>query len=136
MPVGLGSYVEYDRRLDGKIAQAVMAIPAIKGCEIGNAAELSKMHGNASDEILINDKGDFYRSTNLAGGLESGMTNGQPLIIRFYMKPLPANSNIMSIDLRTGKPTKTEFYRSDIQAVTAAAVIVESVVALELASQF
>lgn len=136
LPVGLGSYVEYDRRLDGKIAQAVMAIPAIKGCEIGNAAELSKMHGNASDEILLNDKGDFYRTTNLAGGLESGMTNGQPLIIRFYMKPLPANSNIMSIDLRTGKPTKTEFYRSDIQAVTAAAVIVESVVALELASQF
>ena len=134
LPVGLGSYVEYDRRLDGKLASVIMSIPAIKGVEIGNASELTKMHGNSVDEIKYGTKG-FYRFGNYSGGLEGGMTNGQPLIIRFYMKPLPSNSMVNSVDLITKKVSKPGFYRSDIQAVTAAAVVVESVVALELASQ-
>ena len=135
LPVGLGSYVEYDRKLDGKLASVIMSIPAIKGCEIGNASEIAKMHGKAVDEILYRNN-MFYRSSNYAGGLEGGITNGQPLIIRFYMKPLPSNSNINSVDLTNGNVCKPDYYRSDIQAVTAAAVVVESVVALELASQF
>ncbi len=111
-----------------------MSIPAIKGVEIGNASELSKMLGNSVDEIKYGKEG-FYRLGNYSGGLEGGMTNGQPLIIRFYMKPLPSNSMVNSVDLVTKKVSKPGFYRSDIQAVTAAAVVVESVVALELASQ-
>ncbi len=134
LPVGLGSYVEYDRRFDGIISQSVMSIPAIKGIEIGNAYELSKTKGNTTDRIFFDKEKGFYRKTNFAGGLEGGMTNGQPLIIRFYMKPLPANSNIESVNLQTGKPVKPDFYRSDIQAVTAAAVVVESVLSLEIAS--
>ena len=135
LPVGLGSYVEYDRRLDGKLASVIMSIPGIKGCEIGNASEIAKMRGNAADEILYKNN-TFMRSGNLSGGLEGGVTNGQPLIIRFFMKPLPANAMVNTVDLQTGKTCKPEYYRSDIQAVTAAAVIVESVVALELASHF
>ena len=135
LPVGLGSYVEYDRRLDGKIASVVMSIPAIKGCEIGNALEISKMHGKAADEIVYRDN-IFYRNGNYAGGLEGGITNGQPLVVRFFMKPLPSNSRINSVDLTNGNVCKPDYYRSDIQAVSAAAVVVESVIALELASQF
>ena len=134
LPIGLGSYVEYDLRLDGILAKAVMSIPAIKGIEIGNAFELSKTHGNATDRIKFDKNKGFYRTSNLAGGLEGGMTNGQPLVIRFFMKPLPANSKVESVDLITGEMVKPDFYRSDIQAVTAAAIVVESVVALELAS--
>ena len=134
LPVGLGSYVEYDRRLDGKLASVIMSIPAIKGCEIGNASEVSKIVGNSVDEIKFGEKG-FSRSSNYSGGLEGGVTNGQPLVIRFFMKPLPSNSLVNSVDLLSGKVSKPVFYRSDIQAVTAASVIVESVVALELASQ-
>ena len=134
LPIGLGSYVEYDRRLDGKIAASVMSIPGIKGCEIGNALELTKRIKNSTDSIVLDKKNRFIRKSNLMGGLEGGMTNGQPLIVRFYMKPLPANSKEDSIDLRTMKTAKTDFYRSDIQAVTAASVVVESVIALEIAS--
>ena len=134
LPVGLGSYVEYDRRLDGKLASVIMSIPAIKGVEIGNASEISKMLGNVADEIKYGEKG-FSRSGNYSGGLEGGVTNGQPLIIRFFMKPLPSNSMVNSVDIITKKVSKPGFYRSDIQAVSAASVIVESVVALELASQ-
>ena len=89
LPIGLGSYVEYDKRLDGKIAAAVMSIPAIKGVEIGNATELSKNRNNLVDKINYNKDKGFSRQSNYAGGLEGGMTNGQPLFVRFYMKPLP-----------------------------------------------
>lgn len=134
LPVGLGSYVEYYRRLDGIISSAVMSIPAIKGCEIGNSIELSKSLVNAGDKIIYDDRKGYSRQGNLMGGLESGMTNGQPLVVRFYMKPLPANSRVESVDLNTKKIVKTDFYRSDIQAVTAASVVVESVISIELAS--
>ncbi len=134
LPIGLGNYVEYDRRLDGIISQSIMSIPAIKGIEIGNAYTLALNRGNSADKILFDEEKGFYRSSNLAGGLEGGMTNGQPLIIRFYMKPLPANSKIESVDLRTKKAFCSEYYRSDTQAITAAAVVVESVVSIEIAS--
>ncbi len=134
LPIGLGSYVHYDRRLDGKIAEAVMSIPAIKGCLIGNALELSSMQGYAADQIIFSKDYGFSRSGNLAGGLEGGVTNGQPLVVKFFMKPLPANSGVYSVDLQSKKAVKPDYYRSDIQAVTAAAVVVESVIALELAS--
>ncbi|MBP5469399.1 MAG: chorismate synthase, partial [Candidatus Riflebacteria bacterium] len=134
LPIGLGSYVEYNRRLDGMLAQAIMSIPAIKGIEIGNAYKLSQKKGDSSDKILFETNKGFYRTSNFAGGLEGGMTNGQPLIIRFYMKPLPANPNIESVDLKTKKAVKPDFYRSDTQALTAAAVIVESITAITLAS--
>lgn len=134
LPVGLGSYVEYDRKLDGRLAAAVMSVPAIKACEIGSGIELSKTQGNAADAIIYDEKQGFSRLGNLAGGIEGGVSNGQPLVIKFYMKPLPANSRVSSVDLTTGKAVMPDFYRSDVQAVTAAAVVVESVIALELAS--
>ena len=134
LPAGLGSYVEYDRKLDGRLAAAIMSVPAIKACEIGNAIEISKLQGNAADKIIYDEKQGYTRSGNLAGGLEGGISNGQPLVIKFYMKPLPANSKVDSVDLTTGKAVKPDYYRSDVQAVTAAAVVVESVIALELAS--
>lgn len=136
LPLGLGSYVEYDLRLDARLAAAVMSIPAIKGVEIGNASELAKMRGNGADEIAYESQKGFFRKGNLAAGLEGGVTNGQPLVIKFYMKPLPANSMVDSVDLITKKVAKPEFYRSDVQAVTAASVVVESVIALELASSY
>ena len=134
LPIGLGSYVEYDRRLDGIISKSVMSIPAIKGIEIGNAYMLAQNQGNSADSIVFDEKRGFYRSSNLAGGLEGGLSNGQPLIIRFYMKPLPANSKVESVDIKTGKSIYPDYYRSDTQAITAAAVVAESVVSLELAS--
>ena len=134
LPVGLGSYVEYDRKLDGRLASVVMSVPAIKGCEIGSAIRMSKSIGSCADKILYSEEKGFSRFGNCAGGLEGGVSNGQPLVVKFYMKPLPANNGIESVDLTTKKAVKPEFYRSDVQAVTAASVVIESVILLELAS--
>ena len=134
LPVGLGSYVEFDRRLDGIISQSIMSIPAIKGIEIGNAHLLAQNQGNSSDPILFEKEKGFYRSSNIAGGLEGGITNGQPLVIKFYMKPLPANSKAESVNIKTKERVLPDYYRSDTQAITAAAIVAESVVSLEIAS--
>lgn len=135
LPVGLGSHVHYDRRLDGILAGLVMSIPAVRGCEIGLALELSTRRSSAVDSIRYQPESGFVRDTNHCGGLEGGMTNGMPLIIRFHMKPLPANSAAESVDLRTMQPAQPGPYRSDVQAVSAAAVVAESVVALQIASE-
>jgi len=126
LAVGLGSHVHWDRRLDGRLAGAVMSIPAIKGVEIGPAFENARRPGTeVHDEILPGT-----RPTNRAGGLEGGMTNGQPLLIRAAMKPIPTTLNpLRSVDLETGERTTTQYTRSDVCAVPAAAVVGEAVVA-------
>ncbi|NPV90408.1 MAG: chorismate synthase [Firmicutes bacterium] len=135
LPPGLGSYVHWDRRLDGRLAAAVMSIPAIKGVEIGlGFASASEKGSSAHDEIFYSSSVGIYRQTNRAGGLEGGMTNGQPLVVRVAMKPIPTlMSPLRSVDLETGEEVKAGVERSDVCAVPAASVIAEAAVAFVLA---
>ncbi len=141
LPIGLGSHVQWDERLDGKLAQAVMSVQAVKGVEIGEAFDNSCPEGAKYHDSIAFDPAQesgrtkgFLRATNHAGGIEGGMTNGQSLILRAYVKPIPTlKQGLPTVDLRTKEPTKTVYERSDISAVSASSVIVENVVALELA---
>jgi len=135
LPAGLGSYNQHDLRLDARLAASLMSIPAVRGVEIGLGQKQAHGQCPAADPVTFSSETGWSRASNYAGGLEGGMTNGEPLILRFHMKPLPANAGLLSVDLRTGQPAATDFYRSDTQALTAAAVVAESVVAVELASQ-
>jgi chorismate synthase len=134
LPVGLGSYVHWDRRLDGRLAQAVMSIQAIKGVEIGEAFENARMGGRSvHDQIYATPQGP-QRLTNRAGGLEGGVTTGQPLIVRAAMKPISTTINpLQTVDMATGEQTTTQYQRSDFCAVPAAAVVGEAMVAWVLA---
>jgi len=134
LPIGLGSYVEFDRKLDGRLAQAVMSIHAIKGVEIGEGFEnATKFGSEVHDEILLRSK-KIVRPTNRAGGLEGGVTNGQPLWIRAAMKPISTLMKpLRSIDLSKMKAVEARRERSDFCAVPAAGVVAENVVAPVLA---
>ncbi|HEX3327138.1 MAG TPA: chorismate synthase [Actinomycetota bacterium] len=134
VPAGLGSYVHWDRKLDGRLAQAVCSIPAIKGVEIGPAFETSLMTGgNAQDDIVWTD-GSLGRPTNRAGGIEAGVTNGEPILVRAAMKPLSSvRRRVRSVDFETGDPSDPPYIRSDICAVPAAAVVAEAMIAWVLA---
>lgn len=138
IPVGLGGYDRWDARLDGRLAQAVMSIPAIKAVEIGDGYRLADLPGSqAHDEILHHEENGFYRATNHAGGLEGGVTNGQPLIVRAAMKPIPTLMRpLRSVDIITKEEVSAAAERSDVCAVPAAAVVVEAMVALTLIGAF
>lgn len=134
-PIGLGSHVHWDRRLDANLARAVMGIPAVKGVEIGQGFEVAGQPGSkVHDEIFYNkDKGFFHR-TNNAGGLEGGITNGEPIIVRAAVKPIATLSKpLKSVDLVSKKAAEAHVERSDVCAVEPAAVIAEAAVAIELA---
>jgi len=135
LPVGLGSYVHWDRRLDGRLAQAMMSINAIKGVEIGQGFAEARLPGSAAhDEILYDPARGFYRETNQAGGTEGGMTTGEPLVIRVAMKPLSTlRAPLASVDLVTKERTEAAVVRSDVTAVPAAGVIGEAMAAFVLA---
>ena len=135
LPIGLGSYVHWDRRLDGQLAQAVMSIQAIKGVEIGEAFENARMNGrDVHDQIYMGDNG-LERRTNRAGGLEGGVTNGEPLLVRAAMKPISTTINpLQTVDVATGEQTTTQYQRSDFCAVPAAGVVGEAMVAWVLAN--
>ncbi len=135
LPIGLGSYVEYDRKLDGQLAQAVMSIHAIKGVEIGEGfRNATRLGSEVHDEILLKGR-KIVRPTNRAGGLEGGVTNGQPLWIRAAMKPISTLMKpLRSVDLSTMKPAEARRERSDFCAVPAAAVVAENVIAPVLAN--
>jgi len=139
VPVGLGSYSQWDRRLDGIIAQAIMSIQAIKGVEIGEGFNLTYTTGyNAHDEIFWSKEEGFYRKTNRAGGLEGGMTNGMPIVVRAAMKPIPTlmrQKFLKSVNVKTKEPFDAAKERSDITAVPAAAVVAESMLAFVLARE-
>jgi chorismate synthase len=137
-PIGLGSHVHWDRRLDGRLAQAVMSIHAVKGVGIGGGFGLAKLPGSqAHDVILPADQwGDrpWRRATNRAGGLEGGMTNGEPVIVRAVLKPLSTLAKpLPSADLATGEAVEAHYERSDVCVVPAAGVIGEAMVAIVLA---
>ncbi len=136
LPIGLGSYVHPDRRLDGRLAQALMSIPAAKGVEIGLGFRASELLGSeVQDEIFYEKRKGFYRRTNNAGGLEGGVTNGEPLRIKVAMKPLSTlQKPLSSVDLITKRKVKATVERSDVCVVPAAAVIGESVASFELAN--
>lgn len=138
VPVGLGSYVQYDRKLDGRIAQAVMSINAFKGVEIGIGFEAGEMLGSqVHDEILYNEEHGYHRRTNRLGGFEGGVTNGMPIVVRGVMKPIPTlYKPLQSIDIDTKEAFTAQVERSDACAVPAASVVLESVVAWEVAKAF
>ena len=144
VPPGLGSYVQWDRKLDGRLAHALMSIQAIKGVECGIGFEAARLPGSkVHDEIFfdadraLDAMSGFYRQTNNAGGLEGGMSNGEEIIVRAAMKPIPTlYTPLRSVDLVTKEPFEAAVERSDTCAVAAAAVVAEAVVAIEIASAF
>ena len=138
LPIGLGSYVQSDLRLDGRLAGALMSIPGIKGVEIGSGFDAAKRFGSkVQDEIFYQKGRGFYRKTNRAGGLEGGMTNGEPLVLRAAMKPISTlRKPLLSVDLISKKRIKAVKERADICAVPSAAVIGEAVAAIEITRAF
>jgi len=135
VPVGLGSHVQWDRKLDGRLAQAIMSIQAFKGVEIGIGFEAAGKPGSqVHDEIIWSEGKGYSRKTNNAGGLEGGMTTGMPIIVRGVMKPIPTlYKPLMSVDIDTKEPFAASIERSDSCAVPAASVVAEAVVAWEIA---
>ena len=131
LPVGLGSHVSWDSKLDGRLAQALMSIPAVKGVELGLGFEAARRKGSeVHDEILPG----LSRATNRAGGTEGGMTTGEPLVARVAMKPISTlMSPLRTVDLKTGGPAQAQSERSDVTAVPAMGVIAEAMVSLVLA---
>ncbi len=164
VPIGLGSHIQWDRRLDGRLTRALMSIQAIKGVEVGLGFEISRMFGSeVMDEIFYEAKSKeqvpphpplakggnvggniseigitgFYRKTNYAGGIEGGVTNGMPIILRAAMKPIPTLKRpLHSVDIITKEPVEAAYERSDVCAVPAAGVIGEAMVALTIADAF
>ncbi|GAB4276151.1 MAG: chorismate synthase [Candidatus Rifleibacteriota bacterium] len=134
LPVGLGSHTQADLRLDSILSARLMSIPGVRGVEIGQALEISQLSSTA-DPIEFSEKKGFFRPTNFAAGIEGGISNGQPLVLRIHMKAPPGGCRTGSVDLKSQKSTFPEAYRSDTQAMQAVAVVAESVTAIELASQ-
>ena len=134
-PVGLGSHISFDSRLDGKLAGAIMSIQAIKGVEIGAGFKVADLPGSQiHDEMFLDDNGQIYRKTNNAGGIEGGITNGKTIIIRAAMKPIPTLMRpLNSVDIEKKVEIKASKERSDVTAVTAAAVVGEAMTAYILA---
>lgn len=142
-PVGLGSHVHWDRKLDGRLARALMSVQAIKGVEVGLGFEVARRPGSrVHDEIFYNASGSdrsggYYHGTNNAGGIEGGMSNGEVILLRAAMKPIPTlQKPLRSVDIVTREPFEAAWERSDYCAVPAASVVGEAVVAFEMAVSF
>ena len=135
MPPGVGSYVHWDRRLDSQLAGALMGIQAIKGVEVGDGFETARRRGSAAHDEIVRDGGVVARTTDRAGGIEGGMSNGEILRVRAAMKPISTVPRALAtIDTNTGEATKAHHQRSDVCAVPAAGVVAEAMVALTLAN--
>ena len=149
LPPGLGSYANWDSRLDARLVRAAVSIPAIKGAEVGPAFENARKSGSrVHDEIFRRDGGEtvpgrphhigpYYRKTNRAGGTEGGMSNGEPIILRAAKKPIPTLMKpLWTVDISTGEPVRASTERSDVCSLPAASVVGEAVVAIEIAGAF
>ena len=137
VPPGLGSYVQWDRKLDALLAQAIISIQAQKAVEIGDGLLGSMLPGSQIHDEIYKERDLFRRRTNRAGGIEGGVTNGMPIVIRGYMKPIPTLIKpLETADLNTGEPQPTRYERSDVTSVPAASTVAESVVAVVLANAF
>ncbi|MGB9809960.1 MAG: chorismate synthase, partial [Caldanaerobacter sp.] len=137
VPVGLGSHTQWDRKLDAILAYHVMSVQGIKGVEFGLGFEASKLPGSmVHDEIYYEKDRGFYRKTNNAGGIEGGISNGSPIVIRAAMKPIPTLLKPLdSVDMITKEKTKAAYERSDVTAVEAAACVIEAVCAWAIADE-
>lgn len=137
LPIGLGSHAHWDRRLSGLLAQAVMSINAVKGVEIGDGFAVAGVKGSEAHDIIespAKNKGNWRHKTNHAGGIEGGMTNGEPVVIRAAVKPIATlEKPLPSVDLITGREVKAHYERSDVCIVPAAGVVGEAMVAFVLA---
>ncbi|MFA6599732.1 MAG: chorismate synthase [Candidatus Omnitrophota bacterium] len=138
LPPGLGSYVHHDRKLDGQLAQHLMSLQSVKAVEIGCGTRAAGLFGSeAHDEIFYDGKRKYYRKTNRAGGVEGGMTNGSDLRVRVTMKPISTLAQpLASVNMKTKRPERADFERSDVCAVAAGSVIGENSVAFVLARAF
>lgn len=138
VPVGLGSHVHWDRKLDARIAQAILSIQAVKGVEFGIGFEMGRLYGSeVHDEIFYSKKRGYYRKTNHAGGFEGGMTNGAEIVVSGVMKPISTLVKpLRSVNMRTKKMEKACYERSDVSTLPACSVIGEAVVAYEVACAF
>ena len=136
-PTGIGSHTQWDKRLDGRLAQALMSIQAIKGVEIGKGFEMAEGLGSQVMDEIFYEKNRFYRKTNYAGGIEGGITNGMPIVVRAAMKPIPTlRKPLQSVDIVTKEPFEAAYERSDVCAVPAASVIGEAMTAIVIADAF
>ena len=137
LPIGLGSYVHWDTMLDGRLAQAVMSIPAVKAVEVGAGVDAAHLKGSQMhDEIFVNKNKEIYRQTNNAGGIEGGMTNGETLIVKGTMKAIPTmRKSLATVDLGNMQPAVAHFERSDVCAVPACSVVAEARIAIILADE-
>ena len=134
VPPGLGSYATKDGRLDARVAAAIMGIQAVKGVEIGAGFQLAGERGSAAHDEIFKDERGLHRETNRAGGIEGGVSNGEEIVVRAAMKPLPTLMRpLRSVDLETGEPAEALVERSDVAAVEALSVVAEASVAFELA---
>jgi chorismate synthase len=135
VPAGLGSHVHWDEKLDGRIAQAMLSIPAVKAVEVGEAIAASRGFGSAAHDAIFHSPGrGFHRDTNRAGGLEAGITNGEDVVVTIYKKPIATlRDGLPSVDLDTLEPHAAQYERSDVTALPAAGVIGEAMLALVLA---
>jgi chorismate synthase len=134
VPPGLGSYARKEDRLDARLAAAVMGIQAVKGVEIGDGFALAQLRGSAAHDEIVRDEHGLHRKTNRAGGVEAGVSNGEEIVVRAAMKPLPTLMKpLASVDLGTGEAAQALVERSDVSAVEALAVVAEAAVAWELA---
>ena len=136
VPIGLGSHVQWDRRLDGRIAQAIMSIPAVKSVEIGGSSSVAGLIGSLTHDTIKYDKSklEWSRATNHAGGIEGGISNGEAILVKALVKPIPTLSKpLPSVDLKTGKRVDAHIERSDVCVVPAAGVIGEAMLAIVLA---
>ena len=137
LPPGLGTYAHADRRLDGRLAGALCAIPAIRAVELGEGTRVDLPGDRFHDAISHSPSRGFHRATNRAGGIEGGMTNGEPLCVRAFMKPIPTMTTPLgTVDIDTREPAQARYERSDVCAVPAASVVGEAVVCWELATVF
>lgn len=137
LPVGLGTHVQWDRKLDGLIAQAVMSISAVKAVEIGLGVESANVLGSKMHDEMFVENGNIVRKTNNAGGLEGGMTNGEDLVVNATMKPIPTLKKPLStVDLKDNSQTEAHFERSDVCAVYACSVVAEAMIAIVLVDAF
>jgi chorismate synthase len=134
VPPGLGSYATKETRLDARLAAALMGIQAVKGVEVGEGFALAELRGSEAHDEIFRDERGLHRETNRAGGLEAGVSNGEEIVVRAAMKPLPTLMRpLQSVDLQTGEPAEALVERSDTAAVEALAVVAEAAVAFELA---
>jgi chorismate synthase len=134
VPPGLGSYATKEERLDARLAAALMGIQAVKGVEVGEGFELAGLRGSQAHDEIVRDERGLRRTTNHAGGIEGGVSNGEEIVVRAAMKPLPTLMQpLASVDLQTGEPGEALVERSDVSAVEALAVVAEAAVAFELA---